>query len=402
MVGLGDLPGGNFNSQAYGVSADGSTVVGRNAFASGMEAFRWTSGGGMVGLGVLPGGIHRSHAFGVSANGSTVVGQSGSSASGANHEAFRWTSSGGMVGLGDLPGGDFYSQAWDVSAGNSTVVGRGHSAAGEAAFIWDQANGMRSLRDVLIGDFGLNLTGWTLSWAAGISDDGLTIVGHGTNPDGNTEAWIATLPELATFSLDIKPSSCPNPLNRSSHGVLPVAVVGTAGFDATMIDISSVWLSRADGIGGEAAPNEGPPGPHSVFADVTTPFEGESCDCHTFEGDGIDDLSMKFRTQNVVEALELGGMNSGNQVELVVTGVLLDGTPFTTGGDCITLVGMGVDKGGARSAAGGSSGGNAPPNLNGEGKSQARKGQEATRPGQGEEGNTSSKRGPRPVRRKGG
>ncbi len=138
--------------------------------------------------------------------------------------------------------------------------------------------------------------------------------------------------------LDIKPGGCPNPLNRSSQGFLPVAVVGTAHFDVTMFNVSSLRLSRADGVGGEVAPNEGPPGPHSVFADVATPFEGESCDCHNFEGDGIDDLSMKFSTQDVVAALELGSLTGGDAVELVITGTLLDGTSITTGSDCVVIV----------------------------------------------------------------
>jgi uncharacterized membrane protein len=58
------------------------------------------------------------------------------------------------------------------------------------AYIWDSTNGMRSLQDVLT-DEGLDLTGWTLHVAHGISADGKTIVGWGVNPDGNTEAWIA-------------------------------------------------------------------------------------------------------------------------------------------------------------------------------------------------------------------
>ncbi len=60
---------------------------------------------------------------------------------------------------------------------------------------------MRSLHDMLTDDFGLDLTGWTLSEAWNISDDGLTIVGYGNNPDGYTEAWIATVPEPATLLL---------------------------------------------------------------------------------------------------------------------------------------------------------------------------------------------------------
>ena len=56
------------------------------------------------------------------------------------------------------------------------------SASGSEAFIWDNANGMRKLKDVLVNDFGLDLTGWTLTIARGISDDGLTIVGDGIKP----------------------------------------------------------------------------------------------------------------------------------------------------------------------------------------------------------------------------
>ncbi len=81
------------------------------------------------------------------------------------------------------------------------MVGFSSSASGLEAFIWDQSNGMRNLRDVPVGDFGLDLTGWTLSIANGISVNGLTIVGQGTNPNGNTEARIAVVPEPATLTL---------------------------------------------------------------------------------------------------------------------------------------------------------------------------------------------------------
>ena len=192
MVGLGDLPGPLFRSGAYGVSADGSVIVGESFSASGIEAFRWTSGGGMVGLGDLPGGIFDSVAYAVSGDGSVVVGQ-GVSASG--DEAFRWKSTGGMVGLGDFPGGTFRSRAYGVSADGSVVVGYGEIDFGTSlrAFIWDALDGMRNLQDVLVNDYGLDLTGWTLRRAAGVSPDGLTIVGYGVNPSSDTEAWIATL-----------------------------------------------------------------------------------------------------------------------------------------------------------------------------------------------------------------
>jgi probable HAF family extracellular repeat protein len=190
MVGLGDLPGGSFSSWAYRVSADGSIIVGYSNSANGQEAFRWTQGTGMVALGDLSGGSFESGATGVSADGSVIVGGS-SSANGT--EAFRWTQGTGMVGLGDLAGGDFYSQAWGVSANGSVVVGRGNSANGFEAFIWNSTQGMRSLKQVLTNDYGLNLAGWTLNDARGISADGLTVVGYGTNPSGVSEGWLARL-----------------------------------------------------------------------------------------------------------------------------------------------------------------------------------------------------------------
>jgi len=41
FIGFGDLPGGGFETEAGGVSADGSTVVGVASSASGEEGFRW-------------------------------------------------------------------------------------------------------------------------------------------------------------------------------------------------------------------------------------------------------------------------------------------------------------------------------------------------------------------------
>ena len=53
--GLGFLSG-ILNSEARAVSADGTVVVGMSNVNSGLEAFRWTLASGMVGLGDLPGG----------------------------------------------------------------------------------------------------------------------------------------------------------------------------------------------------------------------------------------------------------------------------------------------------------------------------------------------------------
>jgi probable HAF family extracellular repeat protein len=196
---------------ALGVSANGNVVVGQIDRITGiLEAYRWTADGGAVGLGDLPGGETNSGAWGVSADGQVVVGVS-ESASG--REAFRWTEAGGMVGLGDLPGGKFDSVANDTTADGSIVVGRSNvfnpvppMISDSDPFIWDEAHGMRNLVDVLTNEYGLGdaLAGWNLDDAIAISDDGTVIIGGGTNPACNYEAWIARLvPEPSTALLSM-------------------------------------------------------------------------------------------------------------------------------------------------------------------------------------------------------
>ena len=178
---------------AEGVSSDGTVVVGwRDVSSDSRDAYRWV-GGLVTNLGYLATGVgapHFSSVNSVSADGKVIVGY-GTNSSFAQ-EAFRWTEGQGIVGLGDLPGGTFESAAHDVSAGGSVVVGssRGGVNANEA-FVWHASHGIRKLRDVLIQDFGLDLTGWALEEATGVSDDGLTIVGNGVNPNGDQEAWRA-------------------------------------------------------------------------------------------------------------------------------------------------------------------------------------------------------------------
>jgi probable HAF family extracellular repeat protein len=179
-------------AHADGVSADGSAVVGTGPSPSGYEAFLWTSESGTVWLGDLPGGDFRSDAWGVSANGKVIV---GSSRSALGKEAFHWTEANGMVGLGDLPGGEFESEANAVSADGSVVVGNSLTASGNEGFVWTQANGMQRLEDILVANSTTGLDGWSQLSAGGISDNGLWVVGQGTNPSDIREAFLAQLPD---------------------------------------------------------------------------------------------------------------------------------------------------------------------------------------------------------------
>jgi hypothetical protein len=43
-------------------------------------------------------------------------------------------------------------------------------------------------------------------------------------------------------AVDVKPTSCPNPLNLTSNGLVPVAILGTADLDVTTIDPASIRL----------------------------------------------------------------------------------------------------------------------------------------------------------------
>jgi probable HAF family extracellular repeat protein len=201
MLGLGDLFGGIFDSAAFGVSGDGQVIVGQSSSALGDEAFSWTLLGGMTGLGDFAGGLESSAATDASGDGAVIVGwgtaSSDENPEGFQSQAFRWTQATGLLSLGDLPGGRFFSQANAVSADGSVVVGQGTSGnapqtAGLEAFVWTQRRGMRSVRDVLAAA-GVDMTGWVLTSATGVSGDGRTVAGFGER-NGRGEAWIATLP----------------------------------------------------------------------------------------------------------------------------------------------------------------------------------------------------------------
>lgn len=120
---------------------------------------------------------------------------------------------------------------------------------------------------------------------------------------------------LAAVPLDIKPSSCPNPINVDSKGkgVLPIAINGSAGFDVTRIDPSSVML-------------EGVAPLRSQVEDVSTayaPFLGKASefDCNNFGPDGFNDLTFKFSKAEIINALASAVMD-GEVVVLHLTGKL--------------------------------------------------------------------------------
>jgi probable HAF family extracellular repeat protein len=191
----------------FDISADGSVIVTFRRIDDEQltRPIRWTETGGAEVI-PLPATALGGLAQGVSSNGTFVVGYAGyrSDIDPPNSEAvgFRWSEAEGYVELGSLAEvRDDLTIAYAASADGSVVVGQSRDDALEArAFIWDQMHGIRNLQQVLIDDFGLDLTGWTLTDAMDISDDGLTIIGRGFyGPENQVKGWIATVPEPSTF-----------------------------------------------------------------------------------------------------------------------------------------------------------------------------------------------------------
>lgn len=276
IVGLGDFEGGNFGSSASGISDDGLVIVGRGSPPNQSLGFIWTSETGMVSFGDLPGGVVQSWAIDASADGSVVVGSSHTPAivparwtsdglvglddpkgdfvggvarkvtpdgnviigdanrANAAPEAFRWTAATGMVGLGALNAEGYRnSQAFDVTADGKTVVGESTSLTSlslREAFIWDEAGGMRSLKEELENVYGLDLEGWQLDVATGISDDGSVIVGRGLSPTFIPEAWVARITPVV---VTVQPTTT---LEFAGPLILKEDTTGTAIYSGVEID----------------------------------------------------------------------------------------------------------------------------------------------------------------------
>ena len=134
-------------------------------------------------------------------------------------------------------------------------------------------------------------------------------------------------PITVDVPVDIKPGSCPNPVNTRSRGVLPVAVLGTEDFDVTMIDPESIELNGVSPI-------------RWALEDVATPYEPyigklDAYDCHELGPDGYQDLTLKFNKQEIVETL--GEVEDRDVIFLPLTGELEDGT-LINGEDVIIVI----------------------------------------------------------------
>jgi len=129
--------------------------------------------------------------------------------------------------------------------------------------------------------------------------------------------------------IDIKPNTCPNPLNVKSKGLLPVAVLGSEDFDVIDIDPASIRLEGVAPI-------------RSSYKDVSTPAPDteDECECTTQGPDGYLDLTLKFDTQEILTAIGAVALSDGELLALLLTGEVedIDGKPIEIEGtDCVVI-----------------------------------------------------------------
>lgn len=140
--------------------------------------------------------------------------------------------------------------------------------------------------------------------------------------------------------VDVKPQSCPNPVNVKSKGVIPVAILGTDSFDVCDVNVSSILLfiseDPCDAIEAIAGRID--------YNDVSAPVvRDQECDCNETGPDTYEDLIFYFHTQEVIAGIEgeIGPLEDGEELPMVI-GARLSGNndPNTfdiVGHDCILI-----------------------------------------------------------------
>ena len=217
----------SFSSEANDISADGLHIIGTSSYllqksvvdtnpndsyvppptfvSSGSVGFvrQNTS---LVQLSDLTGGAMAAAAYAISDNKTRIVG-TGTSGSGA--EGVIWSVGNPnpitVTSVGDLPGGDVNCQLLAVNSDGSRTAGRGTDDTGTTAVIWTQALGLRKLATVM-QDLGIAPTGWSFREVTGMSSDGKVLVGNGTNPSGQNQAWVITNADSLFLSLPPLPA----------------------------------------------------------------------------------------------------------------------------------------------------------------------------------------------------
>ena len=178
-----------FGTQAISISGNGNVIAGDTyeygvGPNSSQTAFIWSTTSGLQRLSSLSnraidvGGVDFSAGVaGISRDGTTVVG----SATDSNgiRQAVYWRGS-SATALGFLAGAAQSSQALGTNATGSVIVGKSSGSSNDFAWRWTAASGMQDL-NLIATNAGLNLNGFVLTDAVGVSDNGQFITGNSYN-----------------------------------------------------------------------------------------------------------------------------------------------------------------------------------------------------------------------------
>ncbi|HYE63006.1 MAG TPA: hypothetical protein VD997_13500 [Phycisphaerales bacterium] len=180
------------------ISADGSVIVGSSGipgpFDEDCHAFRWTESTGIQDLGLLP-GTQESWVLAISADTSTIVGVCRGPSDDYRFRATIWQA-GRIAPLPLLP--DACENAPKaISADGGVIVGYTgflceSTAYSYRATMWSRYLGVVDLNTHL-PSIGVDLTGWVLLFASGVSADGRIIIGQGYYNNA-LHGFILTLP----------------------------------------------------------------------------------------------------------------------------------------------------------------------------------------------------------------
>lgn len=185
------LPANSTASYGGDASADGTVVAGSAMISGSMRPVRWVNG---VPVPItLPGGFTQGDGIAISADGLVITGSI--TDTGNVRRVLRWTAAGGVQNLGGTFGG-----GREINSDGSVIVGWQAPLGWNRAFFWTSATGIVDLETHLLS-LGVNLDGWTIEAAQGVSADGRTILGQGTH-NGVTEGFLVRLPQACYANCD--------------------------------------------------------------------------------------------------------------------------------------------------------------------------------------------------------
>lgn len=194
LIGLGLTPGAR-RGFAVSITPDGSAIAGWMDEDFGI-AFVWTEETGYRMLEEYEQGPRLSEGFDLSDDGAVVVGRMGS-------DPGFWSRDGHAVPI-PFFGGMRDGYALACSGDGGVIVGEMNSGTDRRAFIWDEANGTRELREALQSEYGLDLAGIELERASDISRSGNVIVGIGHYEGQAADfAWRFVVPTPPTAGLGL-------------------------------------------------------------------------------------------------------------------------------------------------------------------------------------------------------